>query len=465
MTVTKKTSIVLLIVLIFGTSATGCWDRIELEDVAWVQAMGFDPGVDGYLATTFQIGIPHSLRSATVSGGGAGGAPEYLTVTIHSRTALEALDLVSLNLGRRVSLVHTQLFLFGEELARSGLRGLVGALDRFREVRGSALVAVVRGRAEDLLRINTSPLEVSPSRFIQTVLQQHIYAGLFKASSLARDLTNLSESSVKSPVVPLLGIASDYTPPEGQDGQGGQGRQGSQGESSPGEQYPSTPEVGETLEPDKVPRPLLPPDGNTTFGEAGMIPKMGGGPVTVLGVAVFRGDKLAGTLSGEETRALLAVLEDLERASFAVPDPERPDDVQYSLGFTAQSATSKVKVKRSGENVEIDVKVSLEVSYVSPKTQTDYTDPRLVYVAESALASYFKEILDRAIKRTQEMGADAFGFGRRVKMTFLTWPDFEAFEWPNRYKDAKITTEVEVHVRRTGLVLGPLQVPRWESGD
>lgn len=126
MTVTKKTSIVLLIVLIFGTSATGCWDRIELEDVAWVQAMGFDPGVDGYLATTFQIGIPHSLRSATVSGGGAGGAPEYLTVTIHSRTALEALDLVSLNLGRRVSLVHTQLFLFGEELARSGLRGLVG---------------------------------------------------------------------------------------------------------------------------------------------------------------------------------------------------------------------------------------------------------------------------------------------------------------------------------------------------
>lgn len=174
---------------------------------------------------------------------------------------------------------------------------------------------------------------------------------------------------------------------------------------------------------------------------------------------------MVGTLSAEEARAVLAVHGDLERASFAVPDPEKPDEVKYSLGFTVQSASSRVSVRRTGEDVELDVKVNLEVSYVSPKTQTDYTDPRMVYVAEGALASYFKTVLDGAIQKTQDMGADVFGFGRRVKMTFLTWPEFEAFEWPNRYKDARIATSVEVKVRRTGLVLGPLNVPRWEAEE
>lgn len=458
----KKTSLLLVILLAFSASSTGCWDRIELEDIAWVQAMGFDAGIDGYLATTVQIGIPHSLRSSTVAGGGPGGDPEYLTVTVHSKTALEALDLISTNLGRRVSLEHTQLFLFGEDFARSGLRSLAGALDRYREVRGSALVAVAKGRAEDLLRINTSPLEVSPSRFIQTVLQQHIYTGLFKAATLARDFVNLTESSSVAPAVPLLGISADFEPPGNQSGTGGQGNQL---ESNPGEQYPSTPQLGERLEPGDVPPGLINPEGGATHGEGGVIPKTGGGPVSFLGLAVFRGDKMVGTLSAEEARAVLAVHGDLERASFAVPDPEKPDEVKYSLGFTVQSASSRVSVRRTGEDVELDVKVNLEVSYVSPKTQTDYTDPRMVYVAEGALASYFKTVLDGAIQKTQDMGADVFGFGRRVKMTFLTWPEFEAFEWPNRYKDARIATSVEVKVRRTGLVLGPLNVPRWEAEE
>jgi spore germination protein KC len=452
--VIKRVREVLLVILACSLSLTGCWDRIELEDVAWVQAMGFDVGADGYLATTLQIGIPHSLRSAIMAGGGQG--PEYLTITVNSKTALEALDLASVNLGRRVSLVHTQAFFFGEELARRDIRGLAGAMDRYKEIRGTALMAVVKGKAEDLLRLDTSPLETSPSRFIQTLLQQHAHTGLFKASSFVRDFVNHLESSAEAPHAPLIGIAADYKPSSGSGGGGPA--------STPADQYPPAPQVGEELEEGKIPPPLTGPAGSSLQTEAGMLPKLGGGPVAMLGTAVFAGGKMVGTLTGEETRALLAVQNDFERGSYAIPDPEKPDDIAYSLGFTVHRANSDIDVERNGDKVKIGVRLDIEASYMSPKTQTDYTDPRLIYRAESALANYIKHHLDTAITRTQqEMRVDPFGFGRYVKGTFLTWPEWEAFEWHNKYPDAEIVTEVVVKVLRYGLDLGPLQVPQWEK--
>lgn len=454
----KRVCSLLALILLLGLTSTSCWDRIELEDVAWVQAMGFDTGIDGYLATTMQIGIPHSLRGSTAAGG-SGGGPEFLTITIHSRSALEALDLASANLGRRISLVHTQAFLFGEELARGDVRGLAGAMDRYREIRGTTLIAVVRGRAEDLLRLNTSPLEISPSRFVQTLLQQHNQTGFFKASTFARDFVNLMESSSSAPLAPLIAIASDYRPPSSEERQGAKGGQG----TTPGEQYPSTPPVGERLEAEKIPPALTGPDGSATFAKADMIPELGGGPVSMLGMAVFSGGKMVGTLDAEETRALLAVQNDFERGSYAIPDPERPDDTQYSLGFTVHSGSGKTKVTRTGDHVRIEVRMKVEVSYMSPKTQTDYTDPRLTYVAENALADFIKKSLDSTIYRTQKtMRVDPFGFGEKVKQTFATWPEFEAFEWQNKYPDAEIVTEVKVKVHRYGLDLGPLYIPLWE---
>ena len=114
----------LLVGLVLSMAATlvSCYDRMEIEDVAWIQAAGFDRAPEGIL-TTLQIGIPSQLRLPGSSA--MGSATHYTTISIASTTVLEAIDLASLNLGRTISFLHTQVVVFGEELARSDVRSLV----------------------------------------------------------------------------------------------------------------------------------------------------------------------------------------------------------------------------------------------------------------------------------------------------------------------------------------------------
>ena len=460
-------ALAIAVIFLFSTVASGCWDRTELEDVAWVQAMGFDKGPEGFLTTTMEIGVPRVLRGGmNVPSSGAGG-PRYVTITLVSRTALEALDLVSLSLGRRLSLVHTQLFLFGEELAKSDLRPLMGAMDRFREVMGMTLVAVAHGRAEDILRVNTSPLESSPTRFIQMLMQHHPHTGLFEVTMFLRDLVGPIESSSRSPACPIIALASDVQTQSGSGtGGGGAGGQSSGGggggaATDPAQQVPSSPEVGERVEP-KVDIESLPPGENVTALEPWEVPKAGGGPLFVMGMALFQGGKMVGILSGDEARSILLVRNDLERTSLVVPDPTAPDKPELSIGVEIVGGKTDIEVNRIGSEVTLKVKSKVEVSYISPKTQTDYSDPRMTPLAEKAIADHLKKYLDQTIAKTQALGTDPFGFGDKVKRTFLTWPEFESFAWFTKYPTAKIETVVEANIRRYGLDLRPLVIPPAE---
>jgi hypothetical protein len=96
------------------------------------------------------------------------------------------------------------------------------------------------------------------------------------------------------------------------------------------------------------------------------------------------------------------------------------------------------------------------------KTQTDYTDPRNTPLAEAAVADYVKQNMDSAIQRMQRIGVDPFGFGERVRRTFLTWPEWDSFAWPTKYPSAHITTRADVSIKQYGLDLAPPRIAPWE---
>ncbi len=442
----------LVVLAVLTLSHTACYDQIELEDIAFVQALGFDKHPDGLL-TTFQIGIPSHLRLPGTSTPGPGA--HYAAFSVVTKTALEALDLASLNLGRTLSLVHMQLILFGEELAQSDIRATIQATDRFREIRGTALVAVARGKATDILRVNNSPLEISPTKFLQTLSLQSADTGLFPITRLTVGFANLLESSSQSPSCPVMALAQDYEPPE-KEGQGG-------GETpDPSLEYPPAPEIDQDIKPEDIPKQALDSQGNPTDVLGDEIPKLGGGPVVMMGTAAFSGGKLMGYLTGEETRAMLMLTGDFKRGAYVIPDPQKPDDPQYSLGVDIKTSGTKIKAKRQGDKIEIDILVNLTITYLSIKTQADYSDPRLTPVVEKAVGDYIKGTIDRTVSKAQSMGADVFGLGNKVKRTFLTWPEFRDFRWLDKFAEATINTTVKANVHRYGLELGPLEVPPAE---
>lgn len=447
----RRNALVAAILALVMVGCPGCWDKVELEDIAWVQAIGFDKREDGYLSITFEIGVPRGFNKGGMDGGGQG-APRYIVPTVVSRGLGEAMDIMATAVGRRLSLHHTQMVLFGEDLAKSDIRGVMASLDRSRELRRSILVAVCRGRAEDVLRVTMSPLEISPSRFIQTILQQHPMTGLFEAARFSSFMAAL-ESGAITPSCALIAITRELA--------GGAGTQASGG--SVEQQYPPIPPVGE-----RMMEPALPPgyqssDWTTALLEAGKVPYIGGGPVAAMGTAVFSGGKMVGVLSGDETSAMLMVRGDFERGGFSIADPEKPDQPEYSMNLELFGTKPRIQVHRSGDSIQIDVKIGVTISGISWRTQTDYTDPRMESVVEQAVAAYLKKVLDQAIFRTQkEMKADAFGFGNKVRKTFATWDEFDRFAWLAKYPEAEIRTAVDARLVRYGLDLAPPRIPPGE---
>lgn len=51
---------------------TGCWDRTEINDLAFVLAGGFDLAENGQLEATLQIALPTEVPTATSGGRQAG---------------------------------------------------------------------------------------------------------------------------------------------------------------------------------------------------------------------------------------------------------------------------------------------------------------------------------------------------------------------------------------------------------
>lgn len=457
----KLTMAQLLVLALLCVSMSGCWDRVELEDHAWVTAMGFDKDPEGRLLISFQVAIPANVRESPTGGSGQG--PDYLTLTLLARGGLEALDLAAVNLGRRVSLVHTQLFVFGEELAKSGVASIVATMDRFREVRGSALVAMAKGKASDVLRVNVAPLDASPARFIQSIMEQHSNTGLFTEAALAHDFINPMGGSAIAPICPIIALSADYKQLKGESGGGGGGSSGGNGSQDPGHATPSTPEVGQEVETEGLPPAVQDPAQGAAFAEAQSLPKLGGSPVTIMGTAVFSHGEMVGTFSGEETRIMHILKGDFERAAFSVPDPQFPDNPELFLSLELGKGKHRIRVEREGENVRINADVDLVGAYISMRTATDYSDPRNTPLAEQAVASYIKQAMDGAILKAQEeMGVDPFGFGEKVRRTFWTWPEFEAFAWHTKFPDAEISTTVNVRIKRYGMDLAPPATPPWK---
>lgn len=442
---------VLLVVL--SASFVGCWDRVELEDIAFVQAIGFDEGPPGYLLVTLEVGVTGSFSGASDTGG----TPDMrqITASVVARTALEAISLASLNLGRTLSLQHTALYLFGEELAKRDIRFLGQAIDRFQEVRNTAFVAVARGRAEDILRITVSPVEISPGRFIPTLMQQNARSGLFEAAAAAEFFTNLSlegENPSCTIIAPIRHFAEEPS----------SGSESSGGTEQPG-QMPPTPEFGERMESQQIPPAIQGTEGNVTDLFSGQIPRIGGGPVEVLGTAVFRGGKMVGEMSGEESRSMLMAKGGFESGPFAIPDPEVPENPAYFLGAQISKAKRGVKVKRDDDRIRVNLDLTFDMTYLSIKSQTDYTEPDKIELVENAFERHIKKEIDAAIQRAQtEFRSDVFGFGRIAQSTFWTWPEWEAFAWQSRFPDAEVVTTVSVRLRHPGREFGPFRVPLSE---
>ncbi|WDV98047.1 Ger(x)C family spore germination protein [Brevibacillus parabrevis] len=132
----------------------GCWDRVEINDVALVTAVAMDFVSDRAVELSVQVFVPRSLS------GGDGGANEAMTLirSAEGVNIADAMSKVQLKIPRKVFWGHCKVYIYGQELARHGLEEYIDYYARHPEPRNRAFMYVSKGKASELLKI-MPPLE------------------------------------------------------------------------------------------------------------------------------------------------------------------------------------------------------------------------------------------------------------------------------------------------------------------
>jgi spore germination protein KC len=419
---------ILLIMTILLTS--GCWDRRELENLGIVQALGLDleSGHNDEVTVTTMIAIPSELGGGQTGGGGGGGGdkPGVLMVSMKAPSIYEAFNRINTLINREVSLLQNQVLIIGEELAKNGAAKWIDNLIRFREMRRTMLVFVCKGRAADIMKVQPK-LEKKPSEYFTDLAAISRRTGMFPLVTL-NDFLKRYEAYAHENYLPfmdkhLIEEGGEKPSAEKQNEAGEKGE--NNGESKSGQDQKSQDDEGQKLE-----------------------------HVRFIGSAIFKKDRMVGNFDIYETQILLLLNNEFKEALLTIEDPLRKD---YKIIFRLLS-TVPVQIQYRPQNGvdHFKVKLRLEADLVSIQSGIDYTRPKLEAFLGRVIAKELKHRVVKAIKKAQqEFNSDVFGFGEKVRSTFITSSEYEKYNWPDKFQHSRINVQVKVDLRRVGVQFQP----------
>lgn len=166
----------LLSIAIFVVS--GCWDMVDIDRRFFVGNIGIDKAaVDDKLKVEFTMPIVRKISGEGGQGGGGGGST-IASVSTVSDSIHAAARQMSHRLSRRLFFEHTRVILIGEEAARDGIEGVVNFLSRNTEVNRRGRIMVVKGKAEDALKVKNE-YETLLAMYIANIFENWTFCSKF----------------------------------------------------------------------------------------------------------------------------------------------------------------------------------------------------------------------------------------------------------------------------------------------
>lgn len=416
----KRISLFILTCLLIGSSTTACFDATEVDDEVYALVLGIDKGVTNKIRLTIQYPTYKS------SGGGQGqdkgkegvGSQNEASGgnihTIEAPSVLEALDMYGMAISRRVSLMHMKNLVVSEDFAKEGIQPYLAPLARYREARRVVNMVVVRGTAQEYIQGNESSIGESLSKMMELMSVQADNTSFFPRVTFY-DFYMALLSTYDQGYASYSGL-NDF------------------------KQLPEEQQKGQS--------PL-----NTDNGyKPGEIPRSSVAKEEYAGTAVFRGDKMVGSLNSEETRYFLMVTGKFKKGIIDLRDDKSPDSVIPMDFRYGRKPVIKGYLKKG--RPFISVRLELEADIGAIQSRINYEDKDKLEKLNDQATDYIQRKVTQVIGKVQhEYKSDIFGFGQALAGHFLTIQEWERFKWLSRFPEAGVNVKVNVNIRRTGLML------------
>ncbi|BBI34505.1 Ger(x)C family spore germination protein [Cohnella abietis] len=386
----KSKFLLLLGMLVF---LIGCWDRVEINDIAIVLAAGIDQKEGGKVELSVQVFVPSGKSSKGMSEGGDIGKESSSGQTLVSSalgiSLADAMAHLQENLSRRLFWGHDDVYIFGEERARAGITEDLDFLLKFAQMRERANVYVSKGKAINALRINPQ-LERSSAEIFREISKSQV-----STEVTLKDIINdwLGQKGQRSFFVPLISnqdIKSDMNDPHSNS------------------------------------KPYY------------------------TGAAVFKEGKMVGDINSNETRGILWLNERIKTSILTFRVNSAGSTVSMNLSRTKVMLIPHIQ---SEDMWTMDVVIRADGDVIQNTSQLDLMKPSDVAVVETGMNNLLRGRIEDALEQAQhKMRADIIGFGDAFRRKYPKQWRKASDQWDERFSRIHVNIQVQSHVLRPGTV-------------
>jgi spore germination protein KC len=176
---------------------SGCWDRKEINDLAFISGTSFDLTDDGEYILSHQIAIP-STGQAGLGGGGSNQQEKFIVTSATGRNASEAFQKLQQKTSRKLFTAHRSIIYVGESLAKHGIQDILDVYTHDPQQRlKTYIMAVKGGEGREILQIKY-PFEQVPSEAVKEM-------GIL-GSGLSVTLRDFFLAASSEGISPVLGV-------------------------------------------------------------------------------------------------------------------------------------------------------------------------------------------------------------------------------------------------------------------
>lgn len=384
--------VLLLICLLLLLTATGCWSRKELNELAIVLAMGIDKAGEE-LRVSIQVVEPEQVSSQK---GGGGARSAITTYNIVAPTITEALRKITIEMPRKPFLAHLRVLVISEDLAKEGINKILDGISRDNQFRTDFYIIVTKGSsAIDVLSINTE-LEKLPANTLHDALRtSEAEWAPTKSVTLDKLINNLIATG-KQPVITGIKLVGEV-------------------------------DIGKTRENvDQVKA-----DSYLIYEE----------------LAIFRNDKLIGWFDVAESKGYNYIMGNLKRTAGRLACPSGKGTVVAEI----RRIKTKTNVSFKHKKPHVAVHVRGEANIAEVDCDINLNDPQSIHKIEHRMNEVIEKLMKLSVTSAQKKyNADVFGFGQAINRA-----DKDAWkalydDWNEQFAKLPVTVNSEVKIRNLG---------------
>lgn len=392
----RKNLTLFIILMVSITLLTGCWNRREINELSIATAIGIDKSEEGYLVTV-QLINPAEIASEKAST-----RTSITTYRTSGETVFEALRRLTLETPRKVYWAHLRLLVFGEEIAKDGIRKTLDFIVRDPEIRSDFYIIIARNEKADKFLNILTPVEQIPANKVFSSLKMSEKAWASTYHVQLDELVSSLVSEGRNPVLTGAIIKGD-------------------------------PEIGMDI------NNLHKVDPPTTL--------------QIRYIAAFKKDKLVGWLNENESKGYNYIVGHVSSTIVNIPCS---GDSKAAIELIRTKATVKGKVEYGEPKIVVEISTEGNVGEI--ECEVDLSKPENIYKLETKVEKEIKGEIEAAIKKCQkDLKSDIFGFGEAIhRADPKAWKELKT-NWDNEFENLEVNIKVTVKIRRTGTITKSFQ--------